>query len=81
VNLIAQPPLRSDAEAVPDQEHPVINSGSIAPSIVEQRSLFNLPIPHHDLQSCRLDRLKFLILCVATAVFFRFDELLILKRL
>ncbi len=28
--------------------------------LVEQRSLFDLPMPHHDLQSCQLDRLKLL---------------------
>jgi len=26
--------------------------------LIEQRSLFDLPIPHHDLQSCQLYRLN-----------------------
>jgi hypothetical protein len=26
--------------------------------LIEQRSLFDLPMPHHDLQSCQLDRLN-----------------------
>ncbi|MGJ5132962.1 hypothetical protein, partial [Bradyrhizobium oligotrophicum] len=38
--------------------------------LIEQRSLFDLPMPHHDLQSCPLDRLNHRYLCVATADFF-----------
>jgi hypothetical protein len=26
--------------------------------LIEQRSLFDLPMSHHDLQSCQLDRLN-----------------------
>ena len=26
--------------------------------LIEKRSLFDLPMPHHDLQSCQLDRLN-----------------------
>jgi hypothetical protein len=26
--------------------------------LIEQCSLFDLPMPHHDLQSCQLDRLN-----------------------
>jgi hypothetical protein len=95
VNLIAQVSLRSDAEAVTDQEHPdhqfgidrrpadaAIEGRQIPPDLlkvdkpvdrpeqvvgrnmlferelIEQRSLFDLPMPHHDLQSCQLDRLN-----------------------
>jgi hypothetical protein len=38
--------------------------------LIEQRSLFDLPMAHHDLQSCQLDRLNHCYLCVATAAFF-----------
>jgi len=105
--LIAEAPLRSDAEAVTNQEHPdhqlgidrrstdaTIERGQVSPDLlevdksvdrpqqviggymllerklIEQRSLFDLPMPHHDLQSCQLDRLNHRYLCVATAVFF-----------
>jgi hypothetical protein len=86
VNLIAQAPLRSDAETVTDQEHPdhqlridrrpaddTIEGCQISPDLlkvdkpvdrpqqvvggdmlverklIEQCSLFDLPMPHHDL--------------------------------
>jgi hypothetical protein len=39
--------------------------------LVEQCSLFDLPMPHHDLQSCQLDRLNHCYLCVATDAFNR----------
>src|SRR5689334_5711463 len=95
MNLIAQPPLRSDAKAVTDQEHPdhqlwidrrstdtAVERRQVLPDLikvdkpinrseqvvagnmllerefVEQRSLFDLPMSHHDLQSCQLDRLN-----------------------
>jgi hypothetical protein len=29
MDLIAQPPLRADAEAIADDQHPIISSGSI----------------------------------------------------
>jgi len=95
VNLIAQAPLRSDAEAVTDQEHPDHQLGidrrstdaaverrhvppdlfkidkpvnqpqqvisrdmSFERELIEQRGLFDLPMPHHDLQFCQLDRLN-----------------------
>src|SRR4029077_145396 len=107
VDLITQPPLRSNAEAVTDQEHPDyqfgIDRGStdttverfqlppdllkvdkpidrpeqvvsgdmpLERELIEQRSLFDLPMPHHDLQSCQLDRLNHRYLCAATAAFF-----------
>src|SRR6185312_15748926 len=107
VNLIAQAPLRSDAEAVTDQEHPdhqlginrrptdaTVEGRQIPPDLlkvdkpvdrpqlvvsgymllerklIEQRSLFDLPVSHHDLQSCQLDRLNHCYICVATAAFF-----------
>jgi hypothetical protein len=38
--------------------------------LIEQRSLLDLPMPHHDLQSCQLDRLNHRYPCVATADFF-----------
>ncbi|MGY2990018.1 hypothetical protein ACVWZM_006928 [Bradyrhizobium sp. USDA 4501] len=95
VDLIAQPPLRSDAEAVTDQEHPdhqlgidrtsadaAVERRQLLPDpfkvdkpvdrpeqvvgedmpfereLIEQRSLVELPMSHHDLQSCQLDRLN-----------------------
>src|SRR3974377_263772 len=95
VSLFAEAPLRSDAEAVADQQHPdhqlrvdrgasdaAIERRQIPPDLfkvdksidrpeqmvgwnvplerelIEQRSLIDLPISHHDLQSCRLDRLN-----------------------
>src|SRR5215471_4484596 len=95
VNLLTQPPLRSDAEAISDQEHsnhelgidgrstdatverrqvppdllkiakpvdrpePVVGGNMpFERELIEQRSLFDLPMPHHDLQSCQLDRLN-----------------------
>lgn len=95
MNLIAQAPFRSDAEAVTDQEHPDHQLGidrrptyaavewrQVPPDLfeidkpvnqpqqvisrdmfferelIEQSSLFDLPTPHHDLQSCQLDRLN-----------------------
>src|SRR5262249_53107700 len=94
VDLIAQAPLRSDAAAVTDQEHPdhelridrrptdatverrqaqpdlfevdkpvdrpkqVVGGNMLLErELIEQRSLFDLPMPHHDLQSCQLSRL------------------------
>ncbi|RXH39751.1 hypothetical protein XH94_17975 [Bradyrhizobium zhanjiangense] len=91
----SQAPLRSDAEAVTDQEHPdhqlgidrrstdaAIERRQVPPDLfkidkpvnqpqqvisrdmsferelIEQRGLFDLPMPHHDLQSCQLDRLN-----------------------
>lgn len=94
-NLIAQAPLRSDAEAVTDQEHPdhqlginrrptnaTVERCQVPPDLfevdkpvdrpqqmvggdmllkrelIEQRSLLDLPMPHHDLRSCQLDRLN-----------------------
>ena len=38
--------------------------------LIEQCSLFDLPMSHHDLQSCQLDRLNHCYICVATAAFF-----------
>src|SRR3974377_1248383 len=38
--------------------------------LIEQRSLFDLPMSHHDLQSCQLDRLNHGSPCAATAAFF-----------
>ena len=95
VNLIAQTPLRSNAEAVTDQQHPDHQLGinrrpadaavewrQVPPDLlkvdepvdrpqqmvggdmpfkrelIEQRSLFDLPMSHHDLQPCQLDRLN-----------------------
>ena len=95
VNLIAQAPLRSDAEAVADQEHPdhqlgidrsstdtTVERRQVPPDLfkvdksvdrpelvvgrdmpferefIEQRRLIDLPMSHHDLQSCQLDRLN-----------------------
>jgi len=95
VNLPAEPPLRSDAEAVADHEHPyhqlridggafdaAVKGRQIPPDLskvdksvdrpeemvgrdvlverelIEQRSLFDLPMSHHDLQPCPLDRLN-----------------------
>jgi hypothetical protein len=95
VDLIAQPPFRSEAEAVADQEHPDHQLGidrrltnttverrqvppdlfkvdkpvdraqqvvggdmSFERELIEQRSLFDLSMSHHDLQSCQLDRLN-----------------------
>ncbi|KRR08796.1 hypothetical protein CP49_29730 [Bradyrhizobium valentinum] len=89
VDLIAQPPLQSDAEAVTEQEHPdhqfgidrrstdaAVEGRQVPPDLFkvdkpvdrpqqvvggdmsferelrEQRSLFDLPMSHHDLQSC-----------------------------
>ncbi len=88
MDLITRPPLRSNAEAVTDQEHPDHQFGidrrstdttvewrQVLPDLfkvdnlpidrskvvsgdmpferelIEQRSLFDLPVPHHDLQS------------------------------
>jgi hypothetical protein len=88
VNLIAQAPLRPNAEAVTDQQHPdhqvridrrladaAVEGSKVPPDLfkvdksidrsqqvvggdmsferelIEQRSLFDLPMPHHDLQS------------------------------
>src|SRR5262249_46175737 len=107
MNLVAQPSLRSDTEAVTDQEHPdhqfridrgptnaTVEWRQVPPDLlkvnkpidrpqqvvggnmllerelIEQRSLFDLPVPHHDLQSCQLDRLHHLSIYVATAAFF-----------
>jgi hypothetical protein len=95
VDLIAQAPLRSNAEAVANQQHPdhqlgidrrstdtTVEGGQVLPDLfkvdksidrpeqvvgrdmpferelIEQRSLFDLPMSHHDLQSCQLDRLN-----------------------
>jgi hypothetical protein len=86
VDLITQPPLRSNAEAVTDQQHPdhqfginrrstntTVERRQVPPNLlkvdkpidrpqqvvggnmllerelIEQRSLFDLPVPHHDL--------------------------------
>src|SRR5437762_13312105 len=38
--------------------------------LIEQRSLFNLPVSHHDLQSCLAQRLNQRTSCVATEEFF-----------
>ena len=38
--------------------------------LIEQRSLFDLPVSHHDLQSCLEQRLNQRTSCVATAEFF-----------
>jgi hypothetical protein len=38
--------------------------------LIEQSSLFDLPMSHHDLQSCLSQRLNQRTSCVATADFF-----------
>jgi hypothetical protein len=38
--------------------------------LIEQRSLFDLPVSHHDLQSCLMQRLNQRTSCVATEDFF-----------
>ena len=88
MDLLAQPPLGADAEAIADDQHPdhqlridrgpahrAVESGQFPPhfsqidkpvdrpqqmvtwnvpferELIEQRSLFDLPMSHHDLQS------------------------------
>ena len=95
VDLLAQPPLGANAEAIADDQHPDhqlgINRGpahaaverrQLPPQIakldepvdrpqqmigrnvpferklIEQRSLFDLPMSHHDFQSCFSQRLN-----------------------
>jgi very-short-patch-repair endonuclease len=107
VDLVAQPSLRADAEAVADNQHADhqlgINRGTsraavewrqLSPyvanfdervdrpqkvirrnmpferELIEQPSLFDLPMSHHDLQSCLMQRLNQRISCVATGEFF-----------
>ena len=107
VNLLAQPPLGADAEAVADDQHPdhqlgidrrpthrAVEGGQLPPQLakldepvdrpqqmigrnvpferelIEQSSLFDLPMSHHDLQSCLSQRLNQRISSRATADFF-----------
>jgi hypothetical protein len=95
VDLFTEPTLRTDPEAVADQQHPdhqlgiygwpadaAVEARELASELteldkpvyrakqvirgnvpfkrelIEQRSLIDLPMSHHDLQSCRLDRLN-----------------------
>jgi hypothetical protein len=107
VDLLAEPPLRPNAEAVADNQHPDHQLGidrrspraavkwrQLSPyvaelyepvdrpqkvmwrnmpferELIEQRSLFDLPMSHHDLQSCLVQRLNQRTTCVATEEFF-----------
>jgi hypothetical protein len=107
VDLLAEPPLRADAEAVADNQHPdhqlginrrspemAIEARQLAPDLVqldepvyraqqmigrnmllkreliEQRSLLDLLMSHHERQSCRSTGLNYSSSCVATADFF-----------
>jgi hypothetical protein len=112
VDLLAQPLLRADAEAVADDQDPdhqlgidrrppemTIEARQLAPDLVqldkpvyraqqmigwnmllqreliEQRSLLDLPVSHHERQSCRSTRLNHSSSCVATADFFNAIDL------
>src|SRR6266513_524951 len=95
MNLLAEAPLRPDAEAIADNQysdhqlginrrpaHAAVKRRQLPPQttklnepidrpqpvigrnvpfereLIEQRSLFDLPMSHHDLQSCLLQRLN-----------------------
>src|SRR5208282_6465745 len=107
VDLIAQPPLRANAKAVADEQHPDHQFGigrwsphravergqtpsqltkldepvdrsqqmigryvAFQRELIEQSSLIDLPMPHHDLQSCLTQRLNQRISFRATTDFF-----------
>jgi hypothetical protein len=106
MDLIAQPPLRADAEAIADDQHPdhqlridrraphrAVERRQLSPQLtklhepidraqqmigwyvpierklIEQRSLFDFSMSHHDSQSCFSQRLNQRTSCVATPTF------------
>jgi hypothetical protein len=102
MDLIAQPPLRADAEAIADDQHSSARDRSkgappccrtapapasahqepidraqqmigwyvpIERKLMEQHSLFDFPMSHHDSQSCFSQRLNQRTSCVATPTF------------
>jgi hypothetical protein len=50
-------------ESVDQPEQVVRGNMLFERELIEQRSLFDLPMSHHDLQSCQLDRLNHRSLC------------------
>jgi hypothetical protein len=64
------PDLFKVDKSVDRPEQVVAGDMPLQRELIEQRSLFDLPMSHHDLQSCQLDRLNHRYLCVATAAFF-----------
>jgi hypothetical protein len=107
VDLLTEPPLRTNAKAIANQQHPdhefgidrwppnvAVEPGELAPEItqldetvyranqmigrnvlfqrelIKQRSLLDLPMSHHERQSCASTGLNHSPACVATEAFF-----------
>jgi hypothetical protein len=65
------PPQTTKLNEPIDRPQPMISRNvPFERELTEQRSLFDLPMSHHDLKSCLLQRLNQRTSCVTTADFF-----------